>query len=86
MARKVKKTYGVRRGSRKVGKRIEWFGKRTGKRTAETYQGDSVKNAYGKVQLNVKSGKYDELPKRGCRILGEAGSKAALGITSRYLL
>jgi hypothetical protein len=25
MARKAKRTYGVRRGSRKVGKRIDWF-------------------------------------------------------------
>jgi hypothetical protein len=43
MARNVKKTYGVRRGSRKVGKSIDWFWKRTGKRMAETYQDDSVK-------------------------------------------
>jgi hypothetical protein len=25
MARKAKRTYGIRRGSRKVGKRVDWF-------------------------------------------------------------
>ena len=50
MARKAKRTYGVRRGSRKVGKRIDWFweaywiedGRDVARRFSENAYGDGI--------------------------------------------
>ena len=50
MARKAKRTYGVRRGSRKVGKRIDWFweaywnenGRDVSRRFSENAYGDGI--------------------------------------------
>ena len=50
MPRKIKKTYGIRRGSRKVGKRIDWFweaywtenGRDVSRRFSENAYGDGI--------------------------------------------
>src|SRR5215475_4915918 len=50
MPRKIKRTYGIRRGSRKVGKRIDWFweaywtesGRDVSRRFSENAYGDGI--------------------------------------------
>jgi hypothetical protein len=48
------------------------FGKLTGKRAAETYQGDSVKTLTARGLPNARREKLDELPRSGCRTSDEA--------------
>jgi hypothetical protein len=47
MARKAKRTYGVRRGSRKVGKRIDWFWDAYWKENGRDVSRRFSENAYG---------------------------------------
>ncbi|MGA8659299.1 MAG: hypothetical protein WB586_24495 [Chthoniobacterales bacterium] len=47
MAGKVKRTYGVRRGSRKVGKRIDWFWEAYWKENGRDVSRRFSENAYG---------------------------------------
>jgi hypothetical protein len=47
MPRKIRKTYGVRRGSRKVGKRIDWFWEAYWKENGRDVSRRFSENAYG---------------------------------------
>ena len=47
MARKAKRTYGVRRGSRKVGTRIDWFWEAYWKEDGRDVSRRFSENAYG---------------------------------------
>ena len=47
MARKAKRTYGIRRGSRKVGKRIDWFWEAYWKEGGRNVSRQFSENAYG---------------------------------------
>jgi hypothetical protein len=47
MARKAKRTYGIRRGSRQVGKRIDWFWEAYRKENGRDVSRRFSENAYG---------------------------------------
>src|SRR5215469_17732501 len=59
MARKAKRTYGVKRGSRKVGKRIDWFWEAYWKENGRDVSRQSSENAYGDGIERTRSGKRD---------------------------
>lgn len=67
MPRKFKANYGVRRGSRKVAKRIDWFWEAYWTENGKDVSRRFSENAYGEGIAERKARESGELQKSGCQ-------------------
>jgi hypothetical protein len=83
MAQKAKRTYGTRRGSRKVGKRIDWFweaywkenGRDVSRRFSENAYGDGIAERKAREARHL----FDDKIRDICDTLYEEGVNVMIG-------